>query len=761
MERWARAKYHPCLPLGVNGTRVTGCREHRELSYRAACDGTVLLKNKNALLPLSRKTRLAVFGCAQTDYVKGGGGSGDVTAEYVSNICGGLKELGFDLYDELTFFYEAYVDFCIKNGGKNGRLEEPDIPLELLCKAAEYTDTAVVTINRYSEEGSDRKHDGTDAYYNLSVNEQSMVDAVCKNFSHVIVMLNTGAMIDTSWFFDNDSIEAALMLWQGGMEGGRAAAAVLAGHVNPSGKLADTLALSFDDYPSSEGFSKSPDYVMYTEDIFVGYRYFETVPDMARRVVYPFGFGLSYTDFEISNIRVCDNGEIVFVSASVKNTGSYAGREVVQVYYAAPSGRITKPARSLCAFRKTRLLNPGESETVIMTFRIFNMASYDDTGVIEKSAYVMEKGVYRFFVGNSVRNTAEAEYTYVLDDDLIVKKRTSLCAPKRLGKRLMSDGTYDDVPDSAAEVKEFECDYTIADKPEVKIMFSDAASGKAGLDEFIAQLDTDEMMRLVTGIPNRGVANTCGMGGLEEYGVPTLMTADGPAGVRINPECGVNTTAFPVASMLACTWDPELIEEIGRAGALEMKENNLYIWLTPALNIHRSPLCGRNFEYFSEDPLIAGKMAAAMVRGIQSQDIIATPKHFACNNKETNRMESDSVVSERALREIYLKGFEICVKESSPRLIMTSYNRINGIHSSENAELITGILRGEWGYKGAVTTDWWNTADHAREIAAGNDIRMPSGDIKKLKKDFEAGIFSRQQLAACAKRILEMILHTY
>jgi len=295
---------------------------------------------------------------------------------------------------------------------------------------------------------------------------------------------------------------------------------------------------------------------------------------------------------------------------------------------------------------------------------------------------------------------------------------------------------------------------------EKKKQLIDVANGEVSLDDFISQLSNAELLRLLVGQKSTGVANTDGMGNLPEYGIPTPMTADGPAGLRIKEDIGVETTAFPVATMLACTWNIDILEKVGIAGALETKENNLSMWLTPALNIHRSPLCGRNFEYYSEDPFVSGKMAAAMVRGIQSQKIVATPKHFACNNKETNRKESNSIVSERALREIYLKGFEICVKESDPKLIMTAYNIINNVRASENEELITGILRDEWGYKGLVTTDWFNTAEKNAEVKAGNDIRMPSEAEDRIQNyiDEISVKITRNELAVCVKRLLEMIL---
>lgn len=780
MEKWARVKYMPCLPLGDNQSRVTGCEKHIKLAREAAEEGIVLLKNNENLLPLQKGTRVAVFGTAQIDYIKGGGGSGVVYSAYTRNIYEGLKEkTQIELYDPLSLFYEARVSDAIRNGeleGRNtsvarklgylkGNITEAKIPEDLLAGAKAFTDTAIVTICRYSAEYFDRYADGRETYFELSCEEKEMVDTVCANFAKVIVLLNVGAMIDTSWFAGNDKIGAALLIGQGGMEGACAAANVLVGEVTPSGKLVDTCAGAFADYPSSAGFHESLDYVKYVEDIFVGYRYFETIPGMKEKVVYPFGFGLSYTDFEISPVTGVVFGEKILISATVKNVGGYAGKEVVQVYYGAPQGGLGKPARELCAFQKTKLLKPGESETLTMTFAITDMASYDDVGLVQKSAWVMEKGDYKLFVGNNVRDAREIDFKYVLEKDTVVEQLTEYCTPQNLGKRLLATGEYVDVPDVKYVAKNFPCNYTCpsnipADGTE-KRMLIDVAEGKISLDDFIAQLTDDELYRLLAGKRNVGVAITDGMGGLAKYGIPAPMTADGPAGVRIKPETGVSTTAFPVETMLACTWNLDLVERIGVAAALECKENNMLMWLAPALNIHRSPLCGRNFEYFSEDPFVSGKMAAAVVRGTQSQNIVATAKHFACNNKETNRKESDSVLSERALREIYLKGFEICVKESEPWMVMTAYNLVNGVRAAEHTELIKGILRGEWGFKGVVTTDWHGHAERNRELAAGNDVHMPCSLYEDRSIDYIDTVpckIPRNELGECVKRLLEMIL---
>ena len=762
MAKWARMRFKPMLPIGENGCKITGSRHHVELSRRIAEEGIVLLKNEENALPLSKGARVAVFGKAQIDYVKVGGGSGDVFSEYTYNIYDALKlkEDSVEVYEPLSDYYKTYVSEEYEKGIKNGMIAETEIPSELLLGAKAYTDTAIITICRYSGEGADRKGDGTDAYFTLSDAEKAMVKTVTDNFENVIVLLNVGAMIETSWFAANEKISSALMIWQGGMEGALAAARVLVGEVTPSGKLVDTCAESLDDYPSSETFHESIDYVKYTEDIFVGYRYFETVPGKSDRVIYPFGYGLSYTSFELSQMSASEeNGEIT-VSVNVKNTGSSNGKEVVQVYYSAPSVKMTKPRIELAAFAKTKLLKPSEMQTIVLKFAVNDMASYDDLGAIAKSAWVLEGGEYKIFAGTSSENLSQLDFKYSVPSDTVTEQLTEYCAPKNLGKRLTASGEYVSVPDCEYAPKKFENTYFNEYKPseDKRPQLVDVHAGRISLDDFISTLEDKELIGLLCGKASEGVSNVGGMGGLFAAGIPTPMTTDGPAGVRIHKFTGVRTTAFPIATMVACTWNTELAEALGEAGGLETLENNLSMWLTPALNIHRSPLCGRNFEYFSEDPLIAGKMAAAVVRGIQSVGIVATPKHFACNNKETNRKESDSVLSERALREIYLRGFEICVKESSPKLIMTAYNVINGVRASENAELITGILRGEWGYSGLVTTDWNNTASQTEEVLAGNDIRMPLTAGFDLAKGFDEERISRSEIAVSVKRLLEMIL---
>ena len=530
---------------------------------------------------------------------------------------------------------------------------------------------------------------------------------------------------------------------------------------------------------STENFHESFDYVDYTDDVYVGYRYFETFADAKGKVCYPFGYGLSYTDFALENIKAWEDGEDIKVSLKVVNTGSFTGKEVVQVYISAPQGLLQKPARELKAFAKTTMLQPGEAQEVELCFTKASMASYDDLGKVAKSAYVLEAGEYGIYVGTSVRDVVKAEWSYTVAENQVVEQLSAKLVPTKLKKRILADGTYEELPLGEPNDPNsciFEKMVPGTDEgilPGVRgrdICFMldlykkgshsllEVAEGKITLDEFVEQLSDEDLIHLLGGQPNTGVANTFGIGNLPEYGVPNLMTADGPAGVRINEGFDIYTTAWPCATLLACTWNEELVEKVGMAGSKELKENNLSVWLTPAMDIHRNPLCGRNFEYYSEDPLLTGKMGAAMVRGIQSQNMAATIKHFAANNKETNRKHSDSRVSERALREIYLKGFEIAVKEGGTWAVMSSYNMLNGHRASECRELLEDILRGEWGYEGLVMTDWWNRAEQYKEIKAGNDLKMANGYPERVKKAMDMGVLTREELLVSAKRVLGLIL---
>lgn len=798
-KKWARSRFQPNLPLGEYQTKVTASEEHLSLARKAGREGIILLKNNNHILPVKKETRLALFGKGVFDYVKGGGGSGDVTVSHVHSLYDGLtkREDFVSVFEPLAQFYRENVKRQYEDGAIPGMTVEPEVPSELLSEAKQNADMAVIVISRFSGEGWDRQsveYEGAvpseveqanwskrifeNSDYYLTNSEKAMVEKVCEAFTDVAVVLNVGGMVDTGWFADDDRISSAVLAWQGGMEGGLAIADILLGAESPSGKLPDTLASCMEDYPSTCNFHESPDYAEYTEDIYVGYRYFETMEKARDRVNYPFGFGLSYTTFQIEVLWAGEKDGQIAVGVQVKNTGDYAGKEVVQVYYRAPKGKLGKPERELAAYKKTDKLMPGQTQVLTLTFQTASMASFDDLGKVAEAAYILEKGRYFFYVGNSVRDADEIDYVYELEENKITEQLSHRAAPSKLIRRMLCDGSFEELPQIPSEdymenglgwsdeetegvapmVREIPRCLLFGGEDTGKRAFDDVAEGKISLDEFMAQLSDSDMAVLLGGQPNTGVANTFGFGNLPEYGVPNIMTADGPAGLRIAPECGVYTTAWPCATMLASTWNPQLVEQVGRAAAEEVKENNIAVWLTPAMNIHRSPLCGRNFEYYSEDPVLTGTIASAMVDGIQSQKIGATVKHFACNNKETNRKNSDSRVSERALREIYLKGFEICVKRSQPWVLMTAYNLVNGCRASENKDLIDGILRGEWGYRGVVTTDWWTKGEHYKEAKAGNDIKMGTGYPERVLTALEKSLITREELAACVRRVLELIL---
>ena len=593
--------------------------------------------------------------------------------------------------------------------------------------------------------------------------------------------LNVGGMVDTSWFVKEKKIPAVLLAWQGGMEGGLAAAELLAGMGSPSGKLPDTFAARLEDYPSSYNFHESDFYVDYTDDIYVGYRYFETIPGALAKVNYPFGFGLSYTQFDWQVVSVSEKLGQLLVQVDLTNVGKRPGKEVLQVYGMAPQGKLGKSKRHLLVFEKSRLLQPGETQRLRLAWKMEDMASYDDLGKVKKSAYVLEQGDYFFYLGNSVENVEKLDHTYSQTQDQVVLQCQPKLVPASLKERMLADGTMEPLPQlPARNPKECGLPYLSKEpldglKPATRAVpgtycwgedlykkgvrpFSEVAEGRMTVKEFLAQMTDEEVAHLLGGQPNTGVANTFGWGNMPEYGIPNCMTADGPAGLRIAPECGVTTTAWPCATLLAATWNPNVVYQVGAAGGKEVKENNIAAWLTPALNIHRSPLCGRNFEYYSEDPLLAGVLAGAMVKGIQSQGVAATVKHFALNNKETDRKHSDSRVSERAAREIYLKAFEYVIKGAKPWAVMSSYNIINGCYASENKELLEDILRDEWGFDGMVTTDWWTLGEHYKEVKAGNDMKMACGDPKRLKEAMDQGLLTRQDLEHCAERVLNLIL---
>ena len=543
MDKYARFRYQPCLPLGVDGRKVTGSPEHAELSRRAAGEGMVLLKNEGGTLPLKRGTRVALFGKATVEYIKGGGGSGDVFCAYTHNIYDGFKlkedEGKVSVFKPTAELYKEYVkeagkriptraqiekiwdrvnamSFCkekddiIYDTFASMHVAEAHMPDELIAEAAANADIAIITLSRFSAEGVDRKAIPGDYY--LSDTEKSLIDRVTAAFPNTVIVLNSGAVVDCEYFAGNKKVGAIIFGWQGGLEGGTATADIICGDVNPSGRLADTIPVSYDAYQNAQEFLTGFEHLDYFDDIYVGYRYFETVPGAAEKVRYPFGFGLSYTDFEFSGAFCGESDGKIVAAVTVRNVGKVPGKEVVELYYSAPQGKLGKPARELAAFKKTKLLSPGESESLALSFDISDMASFDDLGKIKKSAFVLEKGAYSFHLGASVRATEKLKYEFVLNDDIIIKESKSLCRPTKLEKRLLSDGSFESLP-TDEPVRSRGTHAEIEAKAPAETVKFDEVGETITLDEFIKQFTVDELIDFVGGHQNQpGVCNTGAFG---------------------------------------------------------------------------------------------------------------------------------------------------------------------------------------------------------------------------------------------------------
>ena len=701
-----------------------------------AAEGIVMLKN-DGTLPLAGK-KVAVFGRCQYDYFYCGYGSGgDVNIPYKVSPAEALhNQSEIILNKDIDNFYRAMSEKNPPDEGYWGHwpFNFPEfIPDEKLVKAAaKESDAAVVIIGRAA--GEDRENKLEKGSYYLTDDEIRLLDTVTSSFVKTIVVLDCGNIIDMKRIDSYGSkISAVLYAFQGGMESGNALCDVLSGKVNPCAKLTDTITYDYSDYPSAESFGGKA-YNNYTEDIFVGYRYFETFAP--EKVLYPFGFGLSYTSFEteIESFR-CDT-TMVWLSVKVTNTGKTSGKEIIQIYCDLPAGKTATAKRVLCDFAKTELLAPGESSVVNFNFSLYRVSSYDDKGDTGfKNAYVLLEGDYRFFVSDSVRGGAEAG-VYSLKENVYLRKLEPVCEVKKDFDRMTrtADGNLakEKVPVNKIDLKKRILDNLPEALPhsvDKGYKLSDVKSGKITMDEFVSQLTLTELEAITRGDYTMhsplGTSGNAGVFGgvlpsLREKGIPPLSTTDGPAGIRVTKK----RSLLPTGACMAASWNTELIEKVYSFVAEEMMECGSDILLAPGMNIHRNPLCGRNFEYFSEDPVVSGKCAAAVVRGVQSKGASACPKHFACNNQEVNRNKNDSRVSEKALREIYLKPFEIVVKESSPKNIMTSYNKVNSVYSY-----------GEWGYTGNVMTDWWTKhvkspefrglRDNAYRVRAQVDVLMP------------------------------------
>lgn len=712
-----------------------------EFSRRVAAEGAVLLKNEGQVLPIQKNENVSVFGRTQVNYYRSGTGSGgSVHVTHTTNLLGGLRnKKNITINEELAAVYEKWIEQNPFDNGGGGWAAEPwhqkEMPLsdELVSAARNKSDKAIIVIGRTAGEDQDNANDP--GSYQLTAEEKAILKQVTAYFEQIVVVLNVSNIIDMSWVYDEGyvhPIPCVIYAWHGGMEGGNAIADVLVGEVTPSGKLTDTIAFSIEDYPSTRNYGNELNNV-YQEDIYVGYRFFETFrPD---KVQFEFGYGLSYTQFEImpeeAKLTVKEGEQYVEIGVTVKNIGTtYAGKEVVQVYYEAPQGKLGQPAKVLAAFGKTKELQASESQHLIVSFPVATMASYDDAGVTgQPSAYVLEAGTYRLYVGTSVKNVEEigieGQNCYVVETLQVVEQLQEAMAPTENFTRMKpgarkEDGSYEltfaEVPKrkiSMAERIEKNLPQTLEQTGNQGYKLRDVYDGKVSMEAFIAQLSDQDLAVIVRGegmsspLVTPGTASAFGgvSDSLLDYGIPVACTADGPSGIRM--DSGQKATQVAIGTLLAATWNTELVEELYVMEGRELLSYNIDALLGPGLNIRRSPLNGRNFEYFSEDPLISGVFAAACTRGIMKGGSNATLKHFACNNQEKHRSKVDAVVSERALREIYLKGFEIAVKQGGANSIMTSYNPINGHWAASNYDLNTTILRGEWGFQGIVMTDWW------------------------------------------------------
>lgn len=755
-----------------------------ETSARAVSGGIVMLKNDGAL-PLKQGGTAAVFGRIQLHYYKSGTGSGGmVNVSKVIGITDGLLDAGYKLDEQLLTAYREWdeqnpFDHGEGWGGEPWSQKEMPLTDELVGGAASRADAAIVIIGRTAGEEMDNKLEK--GAFLLSDLEEDMLRRVTSAFDKTVVLLNTGGLIDMS-FMDRYPVSAVMYVWQGGMVGGAGTAAVLTGEVSPSGKLPDTIAYEISDYPSDKFFG-SGDMDCYGEDIYVGYRYFETFAK--DRVRFPFGFGMSYTSFDITASDFRLDGNKVTGSVNVKNTGSTPGREVVQIYCSAPQGKLGKPARVLCGFDKTRTLQPGESQTLSFEIPLESVASYDDSGVTgHKSAWILEQGGYVFYAGADVRSASEA-YSLTLPET-VVRQCKSALGPLTAFKRMVNSSGKPEFEDVPLTGEAFPHDHAklpaeIPQTGDRGIRLADVVNGKNTLEEFTAQLTDYDLSCIIRGegmgSPKVTAGTAAAFGGVSDtltaLGIPCACCDDGPSGMRL--DCGTKAFSLPNGTLLASTFDRPLMTELFTFMGLEMHTNQVDCLLGPGMNIHRHPLNGRNFEYFSEDPYLTGEMASAELAGLHSTGAEGTIKHFCGNNRETRRHFLDSVISERALREIYLRGFEKAVKKGGAKSVMTTYGQVNGVWTAGNYGLVTGILRDDWGFDGFTMTDWWaninrrgkapDKSDFAAMAMAQNDVYMVTADGAACNDNtldsLKSGELTRGELQRNAMNILRFLTTTH
>lgn len=764
----------------------------KDLSRLAASEGIVLLKNEHHVLPLIDQ-KVAVFGRIQTDYYKSGTGSGGlVNVDRVTSIIDALLENPYiKVNDTLLDIYRTWEKEHPFNAGSGFWASEPwsqkEMPLTdaIVQQARRESDVAIIVIGRTA--GEDRDNSNTEGSYRLSHDEEDMMKRVTHVFDRVVVLLNTGNVMDMS-FMDRYPIQAVLYVWHGGQEGGRAAADVLTGMVSPSGKLPDTIAFDLNDYPSTATYG-GHDESIYHEDIYVGYRYFSTFKKEAVR--FPFGFGLSYTTFT-HHLIAFNTEKHLSINVKVKNTGHHAGKDVVQVYVRQPQGLLGKPEKVLVTFAKTGVLKPGESEVLSLNVDEYDFASYDEIGVTGyPSSYVLEAGDYVIELAYDV-NTPWHTLAYHVKKTKVIETLEEVLRPVKTFKRIkpqVVDGTYvithEEAPRRTVNLMDRIETHRPKElmKPETFVTLHDVHHQKATVQNLVAQMTSDELATLIRGegmsspkvTPGTASAFGATSKELERYGLPIVCCSDGPSGIRM--DSGMQATSMPNGTLLASTFNTELAEALYYGVGLEMIGYDIEILLGPGMNIHRHPLCGRNFEYFSEDPLLTGYMGAAIVNGLQRAGVTGTIKHVALNNQEYRRFDADSVASERAIREIYLKGFEIAVKKAHAKAIMTSYNPINGIWAAGNYDLIARVIRHEWNFKGIVMTDWWAKMNDDQEpgtrtnikamVRAQGDLYMVVVDAKNnslkdnMIESFESGALKIAEAQKVASHIVSFLLQSY
>lgn len=765
--------------------------QYLKTAAQVVSEGIVMLKNDNDALPLNPDDEIALFGRIQLHYYKSGTGSGGmVNVSKITGIPDGLLENGVSVNEELLDVYRKWDSenpFDLGDGWGKEPWSQTEMPLDeaLVAHVSESSHTAIVIIGRTAGEEQDNSlHEGS---YLLTAAEKDMLAKVRHHFPKMIVLLNVGNIIDMNELlsFDPDSV---LYVWQGGMTGGTGTADVLTGKISPCGKLTDTIAANVNDYPSAPYFG-DPYRNFYSEDIYVGYRYFET---FARdKVLYPFGFGLSYTTFDIAITGAKQLSDKWDFTVKVTNTGNYSGKEVVQIYCKAPQGRLGKPSRVLCGYEKTDTLAPGKSQVMTISVSNAQIASYDDSGVTGHAhCFVLEEGTYRFYAGSDVRSAKEF-YHCPQNSTEVISRHEQALAPVESFDRIhpeISEGRYvirmENVPLSHVDEAKRRQDNLPKEIPftgDKGIRLADVKNGTHTMDEFIAQLTDYDLSCMIRGegmnSPKVTAGTAAAFGGVSDeltaLGIPCGCCDDGPSGMRL--DCGTKAFSLPNGTMIACTFNRTLIRELFSLTGLEMIANKVDCLLGPGMNIHRHPLNGRNFEYFSEDPFLTGTIASAQLKGLHSAGVTGTIKHFCGNNQETDRHDTNAVISERALREIYLKGFEIAVKEGNADSIMTTYGPVNGVWTAANYDLTTQILRNDWGFTGFAMTDWWakinrrgqavDKSDLAAMAMAQNDVYMVCScgaqNDDNILASLKDGSLQRSELQRCAANICRFLMNTH